>query len=260
MKKSLVIIFTLLCTLAVNAATPQLIGRRGSAYGVENSKEAFRNGARMGFDMMECHVRLTADSVYVAAHDGKTARLGGNMKIASSTLPELLTETYTQTIDGNTYTGRLLTVADYLDFCRDNGKTPLLHLKVMGKNDADISPLPGLVALVDSLNLREECVMLTSSKAYADYFLKEAPGLKVVFQADGKWRELAPWIIERNLDVDIKQDFIDRECIDTFHGAGLKVMTWTVNDLADYLRLSDLGVDLMITDVLGPKSIGQRPE
>ncbi|MDE6416671.1 MAG: hypothetical protein K2K68_06575, partial [Duncaniella sp.] len=92
MKKSLILICTLIYTIALNAASPQLIGRRGSAYGVENSKEAFRNGARMGFDMMECHVRLTADSVYVAAHDGKTARLGGNMKIETSTLPELLTE------------------------------------------------------------------------------------------------------------------------------------------------------------------------
>lgn len=252
MKKSFILFFSILCSIAINAATPQLIGRRGSAYGVENSKEAFRNGARMGFDMMECHVRLTADSVYVAAHDGKTARLGGNMKIESSTLPQLLSETYSQTIDGTTYTGQLLTIADYLDFCRDNGKTPLLHLKTMAKKDTDISPLPGLVELIDSLNMRDECVILTASKAYADYFLNSAPGLKVVFQADGKWRELAPWILERNLDVDIKQDFIDRECIDTFHGAGLKVMTWTVNNIDDYCRLAALGVDQMITDVLGP--------
>ncbi|MDE6581363.1 MAG: glycerophosphodiester phosphodiesterase [Duncaniella sp.] len=254
MKKSLILICTLIYTIALNAASPQLIGRRGSAYGVENSKEAFRNGARMGFDMMECHVRLTADSVYVAAHDGKTARLGGNMKIEASTLPELLTETYTQTIDGNTYTGKLITVADYLDFCRDNGKTPLLHLKTMAKKDTDLTPLPGLVELIDSLSLRDECVILTASKAYADYFLTHAPGLKVVFQADGKWRELAPWIIERNLDVDIKQDFIDQECVDTFHGAGLKIMTWTVNTLDDYSRLAALGVDQMITDVLSPRT------
>ncbi|MDE5828355.1 MAG: glycerophosphodiester phosphodiesterase [Duncaniella sp.] len=255
MKKFLIIAAAAIAgTISASAATPQLIGRRGSAYGVENSKEAFRNGARMGFDMMECHVRLTADSVYVAAHDGKTARLGGDMKIESSTLPQLLTETYTQTIDGNTYSGRLLTVADYLEFCRDNGKTPLLHLKTMAKKDTDLSPLPGLVELIDSLNLRDECVILTASKSYADYFLNSAPGLKVVFQADGKWRELAPWIIERNLDVDIKQDFIDQECIDTFHGAGLKIMTWTVNTIDDYLRLANLGVDQMITDYLSPRT------
>ncbi len=256
MKKTLLALAAALISIAAPATCPQLIGRRGSAYGVENSIEAFRNGASMlGFDMMECHVRVTADSVYVAAHDGKTSRLGGNMKIASSTAPALLEETYTQTIDGNTYTGRLLTIGEYLDFCRDNGLTPLLHLKTMGKNDSDLSPLPGLAKLIADSGMTDRCVILTSSQPYTDYFLTQQPELKVVFQADGKWRELLPWIIERRLDVDIKQDFIDEECIAAFHDAGLKVMTWTVNTIPDYQRLAALGVDQMITDTLSPATM-----
>ena len=256
MKKTVLILAALIAAIVVSAAgKPRMIGRRGCSYGVENSREAFERGAEMGFDMMECHVRVTADSVYVAAHDGKTARLGGNMKIASSTLPDLLTETYTQTIGDASYTGSLMTVADYLDFCREKGLTPLLHLKAMGRNGSDITPLPGLVKLIADKGMTDECVLITSSKDYTDFFLNSAPGLKVVFQADGKWRELLPWILERKLDVDIQSDFIDAETVEAFHGAGLAIMTWTVNSLADYDRLRKLGVDSMITDTLSPRTL-----
>lgn len=256
MKKSiLLLVITLAAIVAQAAEKPSMIGRRGCSYAVENSREAFERGADLGFDMMECHVRVTADSVYVAAHDGKTARLGGNMKIASSPAAELLTETYTQKIGDAVYTGRLMTIADYLDFCRDRKLTPLLHLKTMGRNDSDTAPLRGLMELIDSKGLRGETVVITSSKAYTDCFLNDYPGLKVVFQADGKWRELLPWILERRLDVDIKSDFIDASTVSAFHDAGLRIMTWTVNDIAEYQRLRDLGVDQMITDNLSPLTL-----
>ena len=84
MKRTITSILTifLLSTLFANAASPTMIGRRGCGYAIENTAEAYREGARRGFKIMEAHVRLTSDSVFVTSHDGKTARLGGRMNVA----------------------------------------------------------------------------------------------------------------------------------------------------------------------------------
>uniref|UniRef100_UPI003F671E03 glycerophosphodiester phosphodiesterase n=2 Tax=Duncaniella TaxID=2518495 RepID=UPI003F671E03 len=98
------------------ASEPTLIGRRGCGYAIENTAEAYLEGARRGYKMMEAHVRATADSVFVTSHDGKTDRLGGKMKIANSTIAELRTERYTQTRDSATYEGSgICTVGEFLD-------------------------------------------------------------------------------------------------------------------------------------------------
>ena len=253
MKKSTLISALLIIagSLAAHAAGPKMIGRRGCGYAVENSREAFERGADLGFKCMECHVRVTPDSVFVAAHDGKTNRLGGNMKIDKMPLDSLLTETYTQTIDGTTYTGaRLLTVGEYLDICRQRGLTPLLHLKTLGKNNDDCGPLPALVDLIKEKGYDKECIVLTSSPAYIEFLQERYPDLPLVFQADGKWKQYFDWIVERGLDVDIKSDFVDADVVKKFHDHGLKVMIWTVNTIPDYLRFKDAGVDCIITDTL----------
>ena len=117
MKKfRLPLLVTLLAaSLAATAAEPVLIGRRGCAGGVENSAEAYREAVKRGFKMIEGHVRVTADSVFVTSHDGKTARLGGNLKVEGSNYADLKAERYTQTReDSVTYTGTICTVEDFL--------------------------------------------------------------------------------------------------------------------------------------------------
>ncbi len=129
------LLLTLLAaSLTSAAADPVLIGRRGCAGGVENSVEAYREAVKRGYTMIEGHVRVTADSVFVTSHDGKTARLGGALKVEESPYAALKAERYTQTReDSVTYTGSICTVADFLCICRDGGATAVLHLKAFPK-------------------------------------------------------------------------------------------------------------------------------
>ncbi len=104
-KLSLSLIAATLLSSAATASEPLLIGRRGCGYAIENTAEAYREGARRGFPMMEAHVRLSADSVFITSHDGKTDRLGGRMKVASMPLDSLRSERYLQERDHGTYEG-----------------------------------------------------------------------------------------------------------------------------------------------------------
>ena len=51
------VLFAASFTTSVQAADPVLIGRRGCGYAVENTSEAYLEGARRGFAMMQAHVR-----------------------------------------------------------------------------------------------------------------------------------------------------------------------------------------------------------
>lgn len=256
MKKTIITSLLLVSTLVVSAAKPILIGRRGSGYGVENTAQAFIAGADMGFKYMECHVRLTADSVFVAAHDGKTARLGGRLKVESSPLDSLRSELYTQVVNGHTYTGRIATVGEVLDICRERGVHPVLHLKkIKGINDKDCSMMPALVELIRSKGLESSCIILTSMQGVIDYMQANYPDIKLQFQADDKWQKLFDWTVARHVDVDIKVECIDPTTIGLYHDRGLTVTTWTVNSYPEYYRLAAEGIDFIITDTLSPRVV-----
>lgn len=253
MKQRITLSLLLLSALSVFAANPILIGRRGCGYATENTAEAYREGARRGYRIMEAHVRLTADSVFVTSHDGKTDRLGGHMKIAASTIDSLRSERYTQARDSATYSGSTIcTVEEFLDICAANGVRPLLHLKTLSKNTKECSFLSGLVGLIDSKGLSDSCIILTSEPDYIDYLIARHPKVKLQYQADAKWQEMFDWSNSRNLDVQIRADLVDADCIKRYHDAGVKVNVWTVNTREDYDRLSRLGADYIVTDYILP--------
>lgn len=254
--KRIISLFLLSCLsfpAMLHAADPTLIGRRGCGYAIENTAEAYNEGARRGYKMMEAHVRLTADSVFVTSHDGKTDRLGGKMKIAGSTLADLKSERYTQQRDSAAYEGSTVcTVAEFLDICKKNNVAPLLHLKTLSKDTKQCSFLTPLMITVAEKGLTDKCVILTSEPDYIEYLMTNHPDIKLQFQADVKWQEMFDWSCARKLDVQIRQDLVDADCVKRYHDAGVKVNVWTVNTPDDYHRLADMGVDYMVTDYIQP--------
>lgn len=235
------------------ASEPTLIGRRGCGYAIENTAEAYLDGARRGYKMMEAHVRATADSVFVTSHDGKTDRLGGKMKIANSTIAELRTERYTQTRDSATYEGSgICTVGEFLDICKENGVAPLLHLKTFSKDTKDSGHLTPLAKLIAEKGATGDCTILTSEPDYIDCLMANHPEIRLQFQADTKWKERFEWSCSRKLDVQIRADLVDADCVRRYHDAGVKVNVWTVNTPEEYVRLKDCGVDYIVTDYIVP--------
>ncbi|WP_289699664.1 glycerophosphodiester phosphodiesterase [Duncaniella muris] len=63
------------------------------------------------------------------------------------------------------------------------------------------------------------------------------------------------WSTAHGLDVQIRAALVDADCVRRYHEAGVKVNVWTVNTPEEYSRLSNLGVDYMVTDYLSPESL-----
>ena len=63
------------------------------------------------------------------------------------------------------------------------------------------------------------------------------------------------WSTAHGLDVQIRADLVDADCVRRYQEAGVKVNVWTVNTRRECSRLSNLGVDYMVTDYLSPESL-----
>lgn len=64
MKRLITLLFTV-ATVLLATAQPYLVGHRGSYWGVENTEEAFINGAKKGYDYLETDIKVTKDGKFV---------------------------------------------------------------------------------------------------------------------------------------------------------------------------------------------------
>lgn len=254
MKKILIALSCLALTPSLLQAQPQLVGHRGSYWGVENTAEAFVNGARAGYDGLECDIKITADGEYVISHDDDLSRLGHSVSIEGSTLASLQELELSQTRGDATYTGRLCTLAEYLDICNQYDCFPVIELKwctgihsnESGNND--FSKIPGLIGLIREKGLAEKAVILSSMRGCLEYIRSNYPEIQIQFLTGQYWANHFDWCVEQGFDVDIQIGYFDEKAVKQFHDAGLKVNVWTVNSESNFLTYYDYGCDMMTTD------------
>lgn len=255
MKRQCFFLFCLLAGMgAVLAATPLLVGHRGSDLGVENTAPAFRAGALVrGYDGLECDVRVTADGHYVISHDETTTRLGGDLTVAQATLAQLRAETYTQTRRGVTYTGHLCTVEEFLDICVSLDVFPIIELKwSTGINNNDMSRFDGLARLVTDKGLAGKAVFLTSMKRSLEHIRTHYPHFKCQWLCNDNWRENVEWCDRWRLNPSIRHGCFDAETVRRFAGLGLECAVWTVDDPDTGAHCAAMGVAVITTNALWP--------
>ena len=250
MKRTILLsLFYLLITLS--SAQPLLVGHRGSQWGVENTAEALINGALKGYHYLECDIKVAADGTIVLSHDDNTSRLGGSLTISKSSLAQLQSETYTQTRGGVTYTGTICTLAEYLDICVQYNVLPLIELKwATGINSNDQSGIPALVQLIESKGFRNKCIILTSMKPCLEYLRTHYPDINLQLLAWKHSRHNLRWCKQWRINADIHHSGINRRIIKKHHKAGLKINTWTINNLSAYQKFTQIGCDFITTDTL----------
>ncbi len=242
-----------ICLLSMTAARPIVVGHRGSDIGVESSREALENGARRGYPFLESDLKVAADGSYVLCHDDSLGRFGSRRVVTKSTLAELQSDTLVQTRWGNDYTGRLATLGDMLEVCREHGCRPLIELKwATGINSNDTSGIPALIEYLDSMGMRDRCMILTSMKPCLEFIRANYPDVELQLLVQTRVDENFDWCVEHNMGIDIRHDAVTPEVVERFHAAGLPVNVWTVNDPERFAYFESIGCDYITTDSLPP--------
>lgn len=237
--------------MAIAWPYPRWIAHRGAGkLAPENTLAAFRLGARHGFRMFECDVKLSRDGVPFLMHDTTLERTTS----ATGTGGDLPWQTLAQLDAGSwhsrQYAGEPLPCLDNIArFCRANG----YHLNI------EIKPTPGLEAETGAavalqagrLWAGASVPPLLSSFAIdalqaAQASVPELPRALLLDNTRADWLDIA-----RRLDcvaVVCHHSLWDAASVSAAHAASLRCLSYTVNDLSIAQKLNALETDGIITD------------
>jgi glycerophosphoryl diester phosphodiesterase len=229
----------------------EIIGHRGASHDApENTLASFRLGWAQRADANELDIRLTRDGQIVVFHDATTRRIAGlDRPVAAQTLAEL------QALDAGSWKGvawageKIPALPEVLATVPD-GKRLYLEIK------CGVEVLPALQQVIAKARIGPEQVALI--------------GFGLATMAAAKMRlpkHDAYWVVENKepppplgslisqakaagLDgLDLQGTFpIDGPLVENIKAAGLKLCTWTVNDLPTAKRLLEAGVDGITTN------------
>ena len=239
--KTKILLLCLLCTIiqACNQSTV-FIGHRGSLLGVENTAEAFVNGAtHFGYQGLECDVKVTVDSQLVCWHDDDLKRVGvdSTITIPTTTLQQLQTLTLQQTRKEITYTAHICTVEEYLAICQQYNVFPVVELKWgIGLNNNDMTLFPALYALIEKYSI--------------EYIRSNYPQLTCQWLRHQVKEEDYAWCEEWDVTLSVAHTSVTEDVVLRSQQISKDVATWTVNHIEDYQRVKDLGCKYVTTDYL----------
>jgi glycerophosphoryl diester phosphodiesterase len=230
---------------------PKWIAHRGAGkLAPENTLAAFRLGARHGYRMFECDVKLSADGVPFLMHDAALERTTNGIGLGGDQPWDQLARLDAGSWHSRAYAGEPLpTFENVARFCLANGY--LLNI--------EIKPTPGAEAQTGQVVAdyaeriwRGQGVppLLTSFKPEAlQAAMQSQPqlprGLLLDQFWDG-WRQAA----QRLQCVAVVCDYRmwDAAVVAQVHGAGMRCVSYTVNEQAAAQQLLALGTDGIITD------------
>lgn len=230
---------------------PRWIAHRGAGkLAPENTLAAFRLGASYGYRMFECDAKLSADGVVFLMHDATLDRTTNGQGIGGDLPWHALSQLDAGTWHSRTYAGEALpTLEGLAQFCLANGH--LLNI--------EIKPTPGTEAATG------EAVARLAKRLWASAVV---PPLLTSFKPDAlaAAQQTAPEL-PRGLLIDTlwtgwfdkalalgcvavvaNYALWDVATVALVKGAGLRCLSYTVNDDWAAKHLMDLGTDGIITD------------
>ena len=257
MKKIITLLLAVAAVLSASAQ-PYLVGHRGSYWGVENTEEAFINGAKKGYHYLETDVKVTKDGKFVCWHDDALTKASSQPTINANTLSYLQSLTLTQTRGGVTYTGKLTTFERYLDICKEYGVAPVIEFKwADGINSNDQSNIPALMKIVEEKGFRNNCYIFTSMKNCLTYVKKNYPDVEIMLLVySSSFDSSLDWCKTNNCHIGpgVGSE-ITKAGVQKYHDAGLLVNAWSINSTTDYKTYGNYGCDFITTDYLDPASL-----
>lgn len=230
---------------------PRWIAHRGAGrLAPENTLAAFRTGAAHGYRMFECDVKLSSDGVPFLLHDSTLERTTSGQGTAGAQSWQALSQLDAGSWHSRAFAGEPLpTLEAVARFCRYNDY--LLNI--------EIKPTPGterqtgeMVAAAAARLWQDLAVppLLTSFQPEAlQGALDAAPALPRGLLLDTLWTGWLETALTLGCVAVVgNQALWDRSSVTQAKSAGLRCLSYTVNDEGAAGRLIGLGVDGLITD------------
>ncbi len=232
---------------------PRWIAHRGAGkLAPENTLAAFRLGAAHGYRMFECDAKLSADGEVFLLHDDTLQRTSNGQGIAGDLPWSALSRLDAGAWHSRAYAGEPLpTLAGVSRWCIANGL--LLNI--------EIKPTPGLETVTGETVAREAQrlwagapvpPLLTSFRPESLAGARStAPQLPRGLLLDSLWPGWLPMAEQLGcVAIVCNHALWDKALVAQVRAAGMRQLSYTVNDEWAAQRLIDLGTDGIITDAV----------
>jgi glycerophosphoryl diester phosphodiesterase len=235
----------------------EIIAHRGESFlAPENTLAAFNLAWKLGANVVELDVRLTADGHLIVCHDDDTKRTTGRkLLIHQSTLAEL------RQLDAGAWKGaqwagqRLPTLAEVLDTVPD-GRRLFVEVKVGPE------AVPALKKAVETSSKRaEQVVVISFDRAVIAEVNRQMPkhqAMLILNVQPKKHKDRRPPTVAEVVAAacEVKADGValsndpslDCPYVERLRRSGLKVNVWTVDSPEVARRLIELGVSSVTTN------------
>jgi glycerophosphoryl diester phosphodiesterase len=195
----------------------------------ENTLSAFRAALRAGADAIELDVHATSDGVVVVHHDPVTE---DGVEIARAASSFLASSTAERGLELPTLRSVCALVAGRAELLVEIKGSAIEDavLAVMRDNEGPYAIHSFDHAMIGRIARRAPAVRLG---LLFDCAVPDVAALLAAYGARDVWPEHA---------------LVDAPLVQAAHGAGARVLAWTVNDAAEASRLAALGVDGLCSD------------
>lgn len=215
---------------------PSIVGHRGAAATVaENTLASFEYAIRCGVDAVECDVHQSSDGEIVVIHDAtleRTTALTG--RVIERTAAELSQ-------------AGVPTLVEVIECVRGRA---ILIVEIKGP-----SPLEKqVVDLLTATEMVDQSILFSFDSEQVRRAKSESPSLVCVWLISDPWLEKGPSVVMDRI-TEIRADAVGMAYprFDEFYARhwrshGVPVFCWTVPPGTEAMRLSEFGVQFLITD------------
>ena len=236
-------------TIKIDKNKTQMIAHRGvSGLEKENTVPAFVAAGNRSYYGIECDIYVTLDKKVVVIHDDNLLRVAGcDRGVKGSTLEELRSYNLfdVDSSEKKEYY-KIPLLEEYLEICKRYEKKAIVEVKDhISQEEIDI-----ILEVVERSGYLNETVFISFYPWNLFKIRAKYPNQPVQFLTSEMNEKLMNLCFENNFDLDINYNIVTKELIEMFHSHNLIVNTWTVNDKETALKLIEMGIDFITTNIL----------
>ena len=217
---------------------------RGNSYDApENTMPAIEKAIETTADYVEVDVQETKDGELVLMHDMNVYRTTGvRKKVSELTYEEILGLDAGSWFSSEYQNTPVPTLREVLELCK--GK---IKLNIEIKADESMPDLEQKVAeLIEEYDLTRQCVV---TSVYKDSLKKIKKYNKDIMTGYILSSAYGRYYLDKEIDfLSMRSNIVNERVIRIAHKNGKDVCVWTVNSKREAIRMSQLGVDNIITD------------
>lgn len=236
-------------TLPFDKGNALVIAHRGlSGIERENTLPAFIAAGNRGYYGIETDVHRTLDGHYILIHDGSTKRVADKSLIVEESRLDDLRALRLTDLAGSPRGDLILpTPEEYFSVCHCYGKVSVFELKsAFTKRE-----LTELAEIAKAEGQFADTIFISFDQSNLINLLELYPDAKTQFLTDKPVDgSLIGMLKQYGMDLDIRDDRLNKDAVDALHAEGITVNCWTVDDPRRGAELAAMGVDMITSNIL----------